>query len=186
MNDGQTERPRCDEGCPVAPLDRRSFLLGAGATVTSLMLPECAVAVEARVATYPRRKIGKLAGLLQNKPQLFRYPWEHEQCENFLVRLDRPAAGGVGPGQSVVAFNRDCTHQGWAMDGAVFRSDAGIAGPCPWHLTTFDLTRHGMVISGHATQGLPQILLVLEGDDLIATGVMGLLFGLHDNRVSPT
>jgi arsenite oxidase small subunit len=42
-----------------------------------------------------------------------------------------------------------------------------------------------MVVSGHATQGLPQIILELEGDDIMATGVMGLIFGYHDNQVNP-
>jgi arsenite oxidase small subunit len=40
-----------------------------------------------------------------------------------------------------------------------------------------------MVVSGHATQGLPQIILELEGDDILATGVLGLIFGYHDNLV---
>ena len=47
------------------------------------------------------------------------------------------------------------------------------------------MTRHGMVISGHATQGLPQILLELDGDDIVATGVMGLIFGYADNNENP-
>jgi len=54
-------------------------------------------------------------------------------------------------------------------------------GPCPLHLTTFDLTRHGMVISGHATDGLPQARLEVLGDDIVATGVTGLIYGVEDN-----
>jgi arsenite oxidase small subunit len=50
-------------------------------------------------------------------------------------------------------------------------------GPCPLHLTTFDLTRHGMVISGHATESLPQIVLEVQGDDIYAVGVQGLVYG---------
>jgi arsenite oxidase small subunit len=45
------------------------------------------------------------------------------------------------------------------------------------HLTTFDLTRHGMVISGHATESLPQIVLEVQGDDIYAVGVQGLVYG---------
>ena len=41
-----------------------------------------------------------------------------------------------------------------------------------------------MVVSGHATLGLPQILLEIEGDEIVATGVMGLLYGHHDNRAA--
>ena len=34
-----------------------------------------------------------------------------------------------------------------------------------------------MVISGHATESLPQIILELDGDDLFATGIAGLTYG---------
>jgi arsenite oxidase small subunit len=103
---------------------------------------------------------------------------------NFLIMLNEPAGGGVGSDQNVVAFNSFCTHQGGPLAGQ-FQGDKGIAGPCPLHWTTFDLTRHGMVISGHATQGLPQILLEVDGDDIVATGVMGLIFGYVDNKENP-
>jgi arsenite oxidase small subunit len=52
---------------------------------------------------------------------------------------------------------------------------------CPLHQTTFDLTRHGMVIAGHATESLPQVLLELQGDDIYAVGVIGLIYGRYDN-----
>jgi arsenite oxidase small subunit len=84
----------------------------------------------------------------------------------------------------VVAFNSFCTHQGMSLAGT-FKGDVGVAGPCPLHWTTFDLTRHGMVIGGHATLGLPQIILETDGDDIIATGVLGLIFGFYDNKVDP-
>ena len=59
-----------------------------------------------------------------------------------------------------------------------------VAGPCSEHLTTFDLTRHGMVVAGHATVALPQIVLELEGDAILATGVIGLIYGYHQNPVA--
>ncbi|MCI0771654.1 MAG: hypothetical protein J4N94_07205 [Chloroflexi bacterium] len=49
-----------------------------------------------------------------------------------------------------------------------------------------DLTRHGMVIAGHATQGLPQVLLELRGDEIWAVGMMALIYGFSDNEVNPT
>ncbi|MBI1906526.1 MAG: arsenate reductase (azurin) small subunit, partial [Rhodocyclales bacterium] len=57
-----------------------------------------------------------------------------------------------------------------------------VLGPCPMHLTTFDLTKHGMVVAGHGTESLPQILLEVEGDDIYAVGVMGLIYGYADNQ----
>ena len=52
------------------------------------------------------------------------------------------------------------------------------------HQSTFDLTRHGMIIGGHATQSLPQVLLELEGDDIYAVGMLGLIYGRYDNLES--
>ncbi|MBT6910082.1 MAG: arsenate reductase (azurin) small subunit, partial [Rhodospirillaceae bacterium] len=51
----------------------------------------------------------------------------------------------------------------------------------PLHLSTYDLTRHGILISGQAYQSLPQVLLELDGDDIYAVGVFGLIFGRYDN-----
>ncbi|MEZ6152138.1 MAG: hypothetical protein R3C09_18710 [Pirellulaceae bacterium] len=54
------------------------------------------------------------------------------------------------------------------------------------YLTTFDLTRHGIVVAGHATERLPQIILEIDGDQIYATGIVGLLYGYHQsNRRDP-
>lgn len=81
-----------------------------------------------------------------------------------------------------MAFNSICIHQGGPLIGT-FNAEWGVPGPCPLHWTLFDLTRHGMVVAGHATLGLPQILLETEDDAIYATGVQGLIFGYHDNSV---
>jgi arsenite oxidase small subunit len=159
-------------------------LFAAGATLVALTLPGCGTA-RARVARYPRRKVAALSALQTGQPIAFRYPWDHPNCDSVLVKLGRQAAGGVGGNQDIVAFNGLCPHMGWELPAELFHADPGIAGPCPGHWTTFDLTRHGMVVSGHATQGLPQILLEVEGGDVFATGVLGLMFGFSDNTVAP-
>ena len=41
--------------------------------------------------------------------------------------------------------------------------------------------RLGIVISGHATQSLPQVLLEVRDGDIYGTGVRGLLYGLASN-----
>lgn len=179
--------PKKQEGCnPLQEqLDRRQFLFGAGAAVVWLALPGAGGRqVQAQRADYPREKIGKLSDLEPGRPIEFRYPWDHPNAENTLLQLDEPAAGGVGPQKNIVAFNNLCTHQGRSMSGT-FKGEIGVAGPCPLHWTTFDLTRRGMVVSGHATIGLPQIVLETDGDDIHAVGVLGLIFGCHDNRVNP-
>lgn len=63
--------------------------------------------------------------------------------------------------------------------------DYKLLGPCPFHLSTFDATRHGMVLAGQATAGLAQIILEVEGDDIYATGVISLLYGFSDNKLPP-
>ncbi len=172
-----------------AQVSRRAFLFGAGASLVWLSLPACsqgrfpALRQQAQMASYPRQPVGRLSQLAVGAPVPFTYPFDHPSAQNFLMRLGRPAAGGVGPEGDVVAFNAWCTHQGGPL-GGLFKADPGVAGPCPLHWTLFDLTRHGMVVSGHATLGLPQILLETEDDAIVATGVMGLVYGHHDNRAA--
>lgn len=187
---GKSADTPCDATDSAFLLNRRQFLFGAGAVVTMLSMPASLVRkgmpaqVRAQVATFERKSIAKLSDLKTGDVVAFTYPWEHAGSANFLVKLGEAAGGGVGPDQDIVAFNSFCTHQGGPLVGK-FNTEAGIAGPCPLHWTSFDLTRHGMVVAGHATLGLPQITLELEGDDIIATGVLGLIFGYYDNAVNP-
>lgn len=180
---GSLDQP-CGTPCPAGGFDRRDFLFAAGATAVSLAVVGVGMA-QGRVARYPRRKIGTFGQLQAGASVVFRYPWDHPNCQSVLLKLGREAGGGIGPGRDIVAFNGLCPHMGWGIPAAKFAADPGIAGPCPGHLTTFDLTRHGMVVSGHATQGLPQIILEAQGDDILAVGVLGLVFGFHDNLVEP-
>lgn len=160
-------------------LDRRRFLLGTGAAVAWVVLPDGS-RTQAAVAQFQRMQVGRVSRLKPNAPSEFQYPVRHENAVNTLIRLNEPAGGGVGPDNSIVAFNNLCTHLGASMT-TTFDGKAGIAGPCPLHWTTFDLSRHGMVISGHATLSLTQILLEVEDDNIFAVGVQGLIYGTHDN-----
>lgn len=168
-------------------LSRRAFLLGSGATFVWLTIPGCrgGPRVLAEMTEYPRRAIVRLAEVEVAKPVPFNYPWDHPSAANFLIKLGQPAGGGIGLDRDIVAFNSFCTHQGGPLAG-LFRADLGVAGPCPLHWTTFDLTRHGMVVSGHATSALPQILLEIEGEEIVAKGVVSLIFGHHDHGADPT
>lgn len=169
-----------------ACLSRRAFLLSGGTAVTVVGLggltPVFGLDAALKVATYPRRKIGRLSQLRPDTPVSFKYPWQDAQSVNMLVKLGVPAGGGVGPQQDVVAFSTLCTHMGGPLAGQ-YRGPHKIVGPCPLHLTTFDLIKHGMVVSGQATESLPQIVLEVRGDDIWATGVMGLIYGYHNNLV---
>ncbi len=164
-------------------INRRNFLLTGGIATTVIMvgipgLPQAQT--PAVVATYPRKFIAKLSELVVDEPFDFEYPDEGAYAESILIKLGREAGGGLGPDKDVVAFNYTCTHQGGPLQGTYQAADKAL-GPCPLHLTTFDLTRHGIFISGQAYQSLPQVLMELEGDDIYAVGMFGLIYGRYDN-----
>lgn len=164
-------------------MSRRAFLLSGGIATTVVMvgvpgMPEAQT--PAAVSTYERKFIAKLSDLKVDEPFDFEYPDEGEYAESILVRLGKEAGGGLGPDKDVVAFNYTCTHQGGPLQGTYQAADKAL-GPCPLHLTTFDLTRHGIFIAGQAYQSLPQVLLELDGDDIYAVGMFGLIYGRFDN-----
>ena len=169
-------------------MTRRQFLLAGGsATVTVLLttLPgfKNALAVPARVTKYPRKNIASLSDVQQDVPIYFKYPDDDPlSSASFLVKLGRPAGGGIGPHDDIIAFNALCTHMGGPMMGT-YKKEHKAIGPCPFHLTSFDLTKHGMVIAGHATESLPQVLLEVKGKDIYATGMIGLIYGRSSNLV---
>lgn len=163
-----------------ACLNRRDFLILGGAAVTVVAtLGEGAFAQQLVTSSYARKVIGKVSDLRPGAAVAFRYPTD--DIENVLVMLNEEAGGGVGAQRNIVAFNTVCPHMGGYMDADAFKPRHSILGPCPLHLSTFDLTKHGMLVSGHSTASLPQIVLELDGDDIVATGVMGLFFGYTRN-----
>lgn len=165
---------------------RREFLFTGGSVVTFLLTGfSLASAQEPKpkalqLATYPRKRIARLGQLRQDVPVDFKYPRDDPYSSCFLVKLGVPAAGGVGPDRDIVAFSYLCSHMGGPLQGQ-YKKDHKVIGACPIHLTTFDLTRHGMVVAGHATLSLPQVVLEVKGDNIYATGVIGLLYGLSNN-----
>ena len=180
--------------CPAASggvcLTRRRMLLATGAGAATVVLgnlfPGRVFAQDAlrevTLASYPRKKIATMSSLVQDVPAYFLYPGEQELYSGCsIVKLGRPAGGGIGPEQDIVAFSAYCSHMGVGLHGA-YDARYKVAGPCSQHLTTYDLTRHGMLIAGHATQSLPQVVLELDGDDIYAVGVLGLIYGYPNNH----
>ena len=166
---------------------RRKFLFMGAVTVGTITIASLlpGVLFQAEVAAYDGTKVGDLSSLRPGEPLNFRYPWDHANCESNLIKLGAPAGKAIGPDLDVVAFNTLCTHMGISLKGT-YKHEYRAMGPCPAHLATYDLTRHGMVIAGHATQGLPQVLLELRGDEIWAVGMMALIYGFSDNEVNPT
>ncbi len=168
------------------PFNRRQFLIGSGAAaIGTVMLPgfiKNALGQTGRfqVTRYPRTKIYQLSRLKVDEPFEFEYPTDSVSAVNLLIKLGEPALGGIGKKRDVVAFNTFCTHMGGPV-GDAYDPKLKVMGPCPFHLTSFDLQKRGLMINGVATQNLPQIELELKGDDIYATGVVGLFWGLNDN-----
>lgn len=132
------------------------------------------------LTTYPRQRIASLSGIKVGEPVDFEYPLAGQH--SFLIKLGDAAAGGLGTDGDVVAFSYLCTHMGCPLVG-LYRDDHKVLGPCGCHYSTFDLRRNGMVVLGQATQNLPQVTLDIDGDDIYATGIMGLIYGYSDNLV---
>jgi arsenite oxidase small subunit len=180
-DDSATEHAKC-------MLSRRQFLLYSGsaaaaASTISISLFPGQAAAKAKVVGYPRKKIGQLSKLQDNQPMDFNYPDDGPNSQCMVVKMGGvKAGGGVGAKHDVVAFSYLCTHQGGPLNGAYKAvGEHRVLGQCPFHLSTFDLRRHGIIVSGQAYQSLPQVLLEVEGDDIYAVGVMGLLFGRNQN-----
>ncbi len=181
MNDIKTSDESIDDSDP-ACISRRHFLLAGASTVVLTTIPGIAGAAKLLVKDYPRTKIGSVSALKQDVAVDFMYPPNSTTSSFVLVKLGEQAGGGVGKDQDIVAFSNLCTHMGGPLNGT-YKAKHKAIGPCPLHLTTFDLSRHGMVISGHATESLPQARLEIVGDNIYVTGIMGLIYG-HSSNIS--
>lgn len=170
---------------------RRDFLMYSGAASASVvaltLFPGSAMAMEtnAKVTVYPRRKIAKLSELKSNTPFDFNYPDDGPNSQAMLVKTEIECGGGIGAKKDIVAYSYMCTHQGGPLQGTYkVTGEHRTLGQCPLHLSTFDVRRHGIIVSGQAYESLPQVLLEVEGDDIYAVGIMGLLFGRTENLMS--
>lgn len=127
---------------------------------------------------YPKKRIGSLADLNNGEPIFFDYPLVGQS--NMLVKVGSEAESGVGPDNDVVAFSNLCTHMGCPI--TTYQREEGVLGPCPCHFTTFDIAHDAQVTLGQATQKLPRVLLLTEGDDIYAHGLLRLVYG-HQNSL---
>ncbi|VAX00955.1 Arsenite oxidase small subunit precursor [hydrothermal vent metagenome] len=161
-------------------MSRRNFLLTGSTAIVLSSMPGVAGAVKLAAKEYPAVKIASLQSLKTDQPIDFAYPPNNPVSSFFIVKLGEQAGGGIGRQKDIVAFSNMCSHMGGPLNGS-YKAGHKAIGPCPLHLTTFDLTRHGMVISGHATEALPQARLEIIRGNIYATGVTGLIYGQHDN-----
>lgn len=126
---------------------------------------------------YPTVEVTAAESMNPSEPIHFAYPDADSPC--MAVKLGRPAPGGVGPDQDIVAYSLLCTHMGcptyYDKETRTFK--------CPCHFSEFDAEKAGQMICGQATQDLPRILL--EYDDATQTvravGIDGLIYGRQAN-----
>lgn len=165
---------------PLCMRRRDVLVAGAVGSAAAVLYPNVGSAAKPgdKLDHYPRLKIASVSALQEGEPVAFNYPLKSQP--NMIVKLGTPAQNGAGPDQDIVAYSVLCTHMGGTLRGR-YKHDFKSIGPCPFHLSTFDLTKGGTPVHASATQNLPQILLDVDGDDIYAVSVNGLIYGYRDN-----
>lgn len=173
------DKAETSEDIPLCMRRREALIAGAvGATAATLAPGVTMARTGDGAASYPRLSVIKMSALVEGEPVAFNYPLEEQP--NMIVKLGTPAQGGVGPDQDIVAFSVLCTHMGGSLRGRYSHEHKSM-GPCPFHFSTFDLTKGGAIVHASATQHLPQVRLEVEGDEVFAVGMQGLVYGYRDN-----
>ena len=159
-------------------LTRKQALVAGGVGIAAVGGAGAAVAIATRDGDggdYPRLAVAKVADVRPNAPVSFEYPLKGQQ--SVLIDLDQAVPDGVGDKESIVAYSVICQHMGcpvqFVEDGAYLL--------CPCHQSKYDPAREGYVVQGVAQSPLPRVRLEVDGDDIVAVGVDGLIYGFREN-----
>lgn len=161
-----------------ARITRREFIkIGSATTLASGLAPASTAtgAPAPRAVGYPVKVIAELATLKVDAPVAFAYPDENSPA--VLLRLKQAAVGGVGPGNSIVAYSVLCTHKGCPV---AYRPERKLL-ICPCHWSSFDPAKAGQMVIGQGSEPLPQIALRVQDNTIQAVGIAGLIYGRHTN-----
>lgn len=151
---------------------RRGFLkvagLIAGASVAAPALMASQGTGKKGIYSYERKRVASMKQLKANKEVDFSYPDSDSPCKAIIT-----AKG------EVKAYSVLCTHKGcptmYDASKKVFE--------CPCHFSKFDAEKEGQMIIGQATATLPEILVEVEGDNIVAFGTDGLIYGRESNNL---
>jgi arsenite oxidase small subunit len=147
-------------------------VVAAGAGAGAVLI---AITGDDEEGEFPRLTVAKVGDLQPNEPVSFEYPLTGQS--SVLVDLGDEVPGGVGDKNSIVAYSALCQHMGCDVQ---FVSEGGYM-LCPCHQSKYDPAREGNVIQGVAQTPLPRIELEVDGDDVVAVGVNGLIYGYREN-----
>jgi arsenite oxidase small subunit len=163
-------------------VSRRAALIGGGVVAAG------AVAAGVVIATsdddggggegYPRKRIAGTADLKPNTPVDFEYPLKGQR--SVLLDLGEKVPGGVGDNSSIVAYSVMCQHMGCPVGYRTKQKDF----LCGCHQSRYDPAREGVVVQGVAQRPLPRVALEIDGEDVFAVGVDGLIYGYRANLES--
>ena len=160
-----------------ARVTRREFVkIGVSGSLAAGIAPAFAApAPQEKPREYPVVTVVQLDALKVDSPVAFTYPDENSPA--VLVRLRGAAIGGIGPGDTIVAYSILCTHKGCPVS---YRPERKMM-ICPCHWSSFDPAKAGQMVIGQGSQALPQIKLRLQGGTIQAVGIEGLIYGRHTN-----
>ncbi len=169
-----------DDRCPATRISRREFVKIGGATLSGTIAGSLLPAIAAEPAAqkeagYPVVSIGTVSALRPSEPIAFLYP--DESSPAVLLRFPGAVNGGVGPANSIVAFSTLCTHKGCPV---AYRPERKLL-ICPCHWSSFDPSKEGQMVIGQGSQALARIVLEVDGDNIRAVGVDGLIYGRQAN-----
>lgn len=152
---------------------RRGFLKAAGLLAGTAVVAPVMVASTEKAKTqsvfgeYESNKIGTVSQLKKDGEIDFNYPDDNSMCKAVYVNGE------------IKAYSTICTHKGCPT---IYNKDLQQF-ECPCHFTKYDAAKDGQMVIGHATGGLPKVLLEIKGDDIYAVGFDGLIFGrINNNR----
>jgi arsenite oxidase small subunit len=154
---------------------RQALIAGGVAAAGTAAGVIIAVSGDDEEGELPRQTIAKLSDLRPREPVSFEYPLDGQS--SVLVDLGDEVPGGVGDSNSIVAYSTLCQHMGCPVQ---FVPEGGYM-LCPCHQSKYDPAREGNVIQGVAQTPLPRIELEIDGDDVVAVGVDGLIYGYREN-----
>ncbi len=160
-------------------ITRRQALIGGGAVVVvgggAAAIVLATGGGEEEGENYPKKRIASVSELRPGKPVSFEYPLKGQQ--SVLLDMGEEVPGGVGDKNSIVAYSALCQHMGCPV-GYVADKRHFL---CTCHQSQYDPAREGYVIQGVAQRPLPRIALEVDGDDINAVGVDGLIYGYRTN-----